>query len=37
MIEEERRRLLYDAFSEAADEGDVAFASAAQSEVLDEE
>ena len=37
MIEEEKRRLLYDAFSEAADEGDVEFASAAQREILNDE
>jgi hypothetical protein len=37
MIEEEKRRLLYDAFSEAADEGDVEFASEAQREILNDE
>ena len=37
MIEEEKRRLLYDAFSEAADEGDVEFASEAQREILSDE
>lgn len=37
MIAEEKRRLLYDAFSEAADKGDVDFAFVAQSEILDDE